>query len=123
MVLASVLSLLGIGALVLTPGDVSASSAPSRQGLVAGWVGPCVGTATKAQYAKIPEVVSLIQGPKLVAYKKLHGKNRYVFHSRPGSYLLEVSVNGLAPGSVIPNQRVILRPGQLVHVNLVPSCK
>jgi hypothetical protein len=73
-----------LAAVLISSIDMSAASAASRQGVVSGWVGPCIGTATKAQYAKIPEVVSLIRGSKLVAHKKLHGKSRYLFHAPPG---------------------------------------
>ena len=117
--------ILGISVLWLVAGSVNASASTDtgHEGTVTGWAGPCVGTATPAQYARTPFVVILIQGPRLVAHQKLHGKSLYRFNAAAGSYTLAVSVNGLASGSVIPNHRVTFRPGQLVHVNLVPSCK
>jgi hypothetical protein len=99
------------------------ASAASRQGAVAGWVGPCIGTATKVQYAKIPEIVSLIHGSELMKHEKLHGKTRYRFQAPAGTYTLEVNVNGLPTGSLIPGEQVTLMAGRVVHLNLVQSCK
>jgi len=102
---------------------VQASSAAYPEGAVTGRISPCVGLATKAQYAKIPVTVELVRGSKVVAYEKSRGMSRYRFRAPAGTYVLETGVNGLPTASVIRDRQVELRAGRTVHLNLVPACK
>lgn len=88
----------------------------SPPSVVSGEAAPCLGVATPSAYAATAVTVTLSKGAQVVASEVVHGRSPYRLTAPAGRYLLSANRS-------YPSVPVILLPGRVSHVALIPSCK
>ena len=109
--------ILALGVLLIV-GSAACSHPAVKFGTISGVAGPCAGLA---EPGRASVTIYARRGGELVASQRVvltkSPGNPYRIRLTPGTYLIS------APASGLPAQKVIVREGHTVTVNLAASCK
>jgi len=90
---------------------------PLATAAVTGTAWPRTGAVTPAGAARFSIKVTLMQRSRVIATRVVPGGTSFHFTAKPGTYVVSSNAQMIEP------VQVILRPGEVAHVDLAPLCK